>query len=146
VNASLSARGWAAYTFDYPGPGSTIGVILSYRPGDLRTDEVAFDVYPPTDPFLKGDPIGSGVRMAPGELYAQISGPALTMGEWRGLERDSAKAPAAAGKYVVVVHNWDAMGRPLNFDLSTVNVTSDKNGDITRVSAGPAFTKLSSGN
>jgi hypothetical protein len=98
--------GWVAYNFPYPGDNSNVGVTLTYSPVDGNTNAegaVTLDAYSPTDPNLQGGPIGSASWTAPGKKYWQFSS-------------------KVSGNYLVIVHNWDPQGRPVEIHVTTINV------------------------
>jgi hypothetical protein len=139
--------GWVAYNFNYTTTGAQVGVTLTYSPVDGFTevkDAITLDAYSPLDPYLKGKPIGSGTKTGPGKLYWQLGTLALVVPETpeneqtpmpRNMTRDPRVSPV--GNYLVIVHNWDPLGRPVTITLTSTDVKSG--------GPGPGFTLVSSG-
>jgi hypothetical protein len=128
--------GWAAYSFTFPGPGSHVGITLSYSPVDGFTEvhgAVTFDVYSPLDPYLKGKPVGSGTKTAPGMLYYQLDSQPISLKDQVRIRRGEMTAPLPAGDYIVIIHNWDPQGRSLAFQLATTNVAEGGSGPAVKL-------------
>ncbi|MBI4318350.1 MAG: hypothetical protein HY675_07660 [Chloroflexi bacterium] len=121
VSGQLLEKGaWVAYSFPYPGDGSEVRFGLDYAPADVGTDQgVVLTGYRPSDPPPNGKPIGTATQ------YSNFGGKHLSIGS------------SEAGTYTVLLQNWDAAGRPVQFTLTVSNVTT--------FSPGPALTFVSSG-
>jgi hypothetical protein len=102
------------------------------------------EAYSPLDPYMKGEPIGRGTKTGPGQLYWQLG----TLGLVAPTERKNEQTPVPAnetrdptvspvGNYVVIVHNWDPLGRPVTITLTTTDAQSG--------GSGPGLTLMSSG-
>ncbi|MDY0019455.1 MAG: hypothetical protein RBT47_05575, partial [Anaerolineae bacterium] len=136
ISSTLAAEGWVAYSFEYAGDRSDIGIKLTYNPVDEGTERlknsIALDVYRPgrlpgtTRVANDADPIGSAGQYAAGVKYWEFSS---------GTE----------GTYIVIVHNWDALKRPVTVTLNTYSVVhgEDNKIDFAASSAGPVLTFVS---
>ncbi len=125
VNATVPHGGWVAYTFEYPGDGSDIGIKLTYSPTDNWTENsdnaVTLKIYSPDQKPNENstpNPMVSGDHIAYGVIAAEFSSD-------------------KAGTYLVMVQNWDPKLRKLQVELSTFAVAHDDDGDIDFASSTP---------
>jgi len=135
VSATVSSGGWVAYSFDYPGDKSDVGVLLNYDPVDAWTetikDTIKLEIYRPGDlpsPNREPDPMGCACQIDRGVQYWEFNSETV-------------------GTYVIVVHNWDFLKRPVTVELTTFDVVRDRecNIDFVASGAGPVLTFVSEG-
>ncbi len=142
---TLPAGGWAAFTFNYRA-GERVGITVHYTPADGFTNApgaITLDAYRPNDAYR--DSIGSGTQTAPGTLYWELSSPTPTRALDSMVKNGKIDAPATPGKYQVIVHNWDPLGRAVTFNLATSFVTRDTEQQILSSRNGPVLHVVSSG-
>ena len=136
ISSTIAADGWVAYSFEYAGDRSQVGIKLTYSPVDEGTERaknsITLEVYRPgripgsTRVANDADPIGSAARYAAGVKYWEFNS-------------------STEGTYIVIVHNWDALKRPVTVTLDTYNVVhgEDDKIDFAASSAGPVLTFVS---
>ena len=129
VGAVLSAGGgWAAYSFPYPGDSSNVAVLVNYSPVGSGNDvSRIIGTLVTVAAFKPGTQPASGLPMA----YASGTDGQVV---WR-------LSSTLGGTYVVVLSNWDALGRPVQYTLKTVAVQADD--DLANDPAGPPLTFVS---
>jgi hypothetical protein len=128
---TLSAGGgWAAYNLPYPGDGSKVAVVLDYSPSD--------------DPRDVGQTNGVAVILA---AYSPVSlppsGSPIAFAGGNGGQKVWQLTSSQSGNYLLLVNNWDSLGRPVQYKLRTVAVQA--NGDLVNGPVGPALTLVSTG-
>ena len=135
VAGTLTAGGgWVAYSFQYVGDNSKLGLLLTYSPSTdpYGTDSPVLEVFGPISTPPGGAPLGTATQL--GDTSGQTAQRYVQVQYNQG------------GTYVAIVHNWDGLGRDLNFSLRTVAIDpQNPNNDVRSDQLGPALTFVSAG-